>query len=239
MKRFLLPLMALLVITSCKKEEAVVEEDPQLYICTTCPKNSEADPAQDQKSGGVYKGVLAGSSGTIALYINNNGNEKRGELVFNNQRVQLTTASLSEWSSGQAIDTAKFTGVWNGEEVDVTFSASDSGRNGVAKVVIPGHSIMTTIYKEKSLNVVKGFEGNYTGDAEGAFNMALDGNDFTILFPGIGGAIQGRQYDNKLDIVSKDGNIIIEGNFYDDEVGGTWKNLETGQSGGWKALRTL
>lgn len=238
MKKLFLSLIATSLLASCKKEPDPVKETPQLYICTTCAQASEAKPQHDLKSSGVYKGVLAGSTGTLAFYLHNSGTEIKSFITFNNKKIDLTTTALSSWTGGKPIDTAKFTGKLEGKDVEVVFSVSANGRDGVAKVIIPGHVVTATIYKETSTTLLKNFEGDYSGPLSGVFNIAQNGNEFSLIMTGQGGPIQDRLINNEIDFISENG-IKITGKFYTDEAGGTWKNLATGQSGGWKALRTL
>ena len=85
--------------------------------------------------------------------------------------------------------------------------------------------------------VIECFEGDYTGAAEGVFNMAVNGNDVGIIYSGVDVPMVTRLENGKINFTSENG-MEINGNFYDDEAGGKWLNMGMNKSGGWKALRT-
>ncbi len=199
----------------------------------------DARPEHDALSSGVYKGVLAGlgASGTIAIYLDNTGTEKKAIIKLNNKAAELTTNSLTNWQPGQKIDTALFTGIWSGQPVEMRFSVDTIGTNSDMTIDIPGKKVVPFIFKETSGVIIESFEGDYTGDAEGVFNIAVNGNDLGIVFSGIDVPMVSRLENGKINFTSESG-MVIKGNFYDDEAGGTWENKGTGKTGGWKALRT-
>lgn len=239
MNRILPAILALSIFASCSKEDGPPKQEVKLWVCPTCTHTPDAKPAHNFKSSGVYKGVVAGlgASGTVAIFLDNTGTEKKAILKLNGKTVELTTASLSAWQPGQAIDTALFTGTWNGQPVEMRFSVDTNGFNSEMTLDIPGKQVLPFIFKESSDVVVEAFEGDYIGDAEGVFNLATNGNDIGIIFSGIGVPMVSRLEGGKIDFTSETG-MVIKGNFYDDEAGGTWQNKVTGKSGGWKALRT-
>ncbi|HYC27299.1 MAG TPA: hypothetical protein VEB42_00770, partial [Chitinophagaceae bacterium] len=214
-------------------------QEVKLWVCPTCVHVPDAKAEHNFKSSGVYKGIMVGlgSSGTIAVNLHNTGTEKKAVIKLNGKSAELTTNSLTSWQPGQAIDTALFTGTWNGQPVEMRFSVDTNGFNSEVQFDIPGKNILPFIYKETSDVAIESFEGDYTGDAEGVFNIAVNGNDITIIFSGIGIPMPSRLEQGKIDFTSEAG-MHIKGNFYDDEAGGTWQNNATGKSGGWKALRT-
>lgn len=239
MKNLLFLILITSSLVSCKKEGEPVKETPKLYVCPTCITTPDAKPEHDGKSSGVYKGVLAGSSGYFVLFLHNTGSEVKCEVTFDGRTGELTTSDLSSWTPGDSIKKALFTGKVGGNNAELTFSVSANGQDALVDVKIPGHNVTSTVYKESSLVMITAFEGTTNGDIKSPFNFAIDGNDFTIITPGLGGLMQDRiNHDRKIDFVNESG-IEIRGNFYGDEAGGTWKNFTTGESGGWKALRTL
>ncbi len=241
MKKFIPAILAISTFISCNKEGGPpVQDPPKLYVCPACVQVPEARPEHDFMSSGVYKGVLAGPgiSGTIAIYLHNSGTEKKAVIKLNGKSAELSTSSLANWQPGEKIDTALFTGTWNNQPVEIRFSADTIGTNSQMYIDIPGKKVVPFIFKETSGVVIESFEGDYTGDAEGVFNIAVNGNDVGIIFSGIDIPMVSRLESGKINFTSESG-MVLKGNFYDDEAGGTWQNKGTGKSGGWKALRTL
>lgn len=239
MKKLLPAILAFSAFVSCSKEGGPPRQDVKLWVCPTCVQVPDARPEHNFKSSGVYKGILVGlgASGTMTITLHNTGTEKTAMMELNGKSAELTTNSLASWQPGQAIDTALFTGTWNGQPVEMRFSVDTNGFNSEVQFDIPGKSILPFIFKESSDVVIESFEGDYTGDAEGVFNIATNGNDIGIIFSGVDVPMLSRLEHGKIDFKSETG-MVIKGNFYDDEAGGTWQNLVTGKSGGWKALRT-
>lgn len=240
MKKLIPAILALGVFISCNKQDGPpVQETPKLYVCPYCIQVPDAKAEHDALSSGVYKGVLAGpgTSGTVAIYLDNAGTEKKAVIKLNNKSAELTTNSLANWQPGQKIDTALFTGTWSGQPVSMRFSVDTIGTNSQMTIDIPGKNMLPFIFKETSGVIIESFEGDYTGDAEGVFNIAVNGNDVGIIFSGIDMPMVSRLENGKINFTSESG-MVIKGNFYDDEAGGTWQNIATHKSGGWKALRT-
>lgn len=240
MKKLIPAILAIGAFISCNKQSGPpVQETPNLYVCPSCVKVPDARPEHDARSSGVYKGVLAGpgASGYVAIYLENNGTEKKAVITINKKTAELTTNSLGNWQPGQKIDTALFTGTLTGQPVSMRFSADTIGANSIMTIDIPGKQIIPFIFKETSGVVIESFEGDYTGDAEGVFNIAVNGNDVGIIFSGVDMPMVTRLENGKINYVGENG-MEIKGNFYDDEAGGTWYDKVTGKWGGWKALRT-
>lgn len=240
MKKLIPAILALGTFISCNKQSGPpVQETPNLYVCPYCVQVSDAKVEHDAISSGVYKGVLAGlgASGTLVIYLDNNGTEKKAVITINKKTAELTTNSLGNWQPGQKIDTALFTGTWSGQPVSMRFSVDTIGTNSIMTIDVPGKQIIPFIFKETSDVVIESFEGDYTGGAEGVFNIAVNGNDVGIIFSGIDIPMVSRLENGKINFTSESG-MVIKGNFYDDEAGGTWENKVTGKMGGWKALRT-
>lgn len=240
MKKLIPAILAIGAFISCNKQSGPpVQETPNLYVCPNCVKVPDARAEHDALSSGVYKGILAGfgSSGTVAIYLDNTGTEKKAIIKLNNKTAELSTSSLTNWQPGQKIDTALFTGTWSGQPVEMRFSVDTIGANSDMYIDIPSKKIIPFIFKETSGVMIESFEGDYTGDAEGVFNIAVNGNDLGIVFSGIDVPMVSRLENGKINYIGENG-MIIKGNFYDDEAGGTWENKGTGKSGGWKALRT-
>ncbi|HYD19965.1 MAG TPA: hypothetical protein VEB40_00715 [Flavipsychrobacter sp.] len=237
-KSLLLFLSVCTLMVSCKKDDPNdnTPPPPEPYKCTTCITTPEAKAAYDDNSGGVYKGVLVGSTGTIALYLYNTGTEVKALVAFDGQNAELSTTSLSGWTPGQAISNALFTGTINGQAVTATFSVDANGQNPMVSVNIPGHTVNVAIYKETSATLIRNFEGTYAGDDNGVFNMVMSGDDFTIVTDG-GTPFGGTLVNGKIDL-SNNG-VEVKGEFQGtDHVEGTWKDSQN-KTGTWTGNRTL
>lgn len=162
--------MMLFIVTACKKDAAT----PDPYKCTACIAAPQALAANDAISKGVYKGVVIGSTGTVAFNILNGGSTITATLVIDGTTAELTSSVT--WTAG-APYVAPFTGTLNGTAVSITFSVSASGSNPeVTSSDIPGHTTASfTIVKETSTSLIECFEGIYhtTKPEDGTFNLIL------------------------------------------------------------------
>lgn len=154
------------IATSCKSN------DPSLNLATS----PEALAVNNTSSAGVYKGIIVGSSGYFNLSIMNGSSDATCKFVFDGKEVTLTSASFGSWTSGQAINNALFTGTLDGKTINLTFSCDANGSNPTTTVTIPGHTVYTTVIKEKSDMLVKCYEGTYTvakktGTLKGTWNF--------------------------------------------------------------------
>lgn len=241
MKRLVLALLLLASIASCKKED----EKPSTnnnnttpgYTCSSCIGSPEAKSQYDNSSAGVYKGIIVGSSGVVALYLYNTGTEVKMLVTFDGKNTTLSTTSLSAWAPGQAINAAVFTGTLDGQPVAATFSVGANGLNPVMTATIPGHTVTIAVYKETSTALVKNYEGTYEGSEQGTFNMTFHGNDYSIVTSGGSSAITGTLVNGAIDLAGN--GVEIKGSFNNDDVTGTWKNTSKSTSGTWKGKRTM
>lgn len=191
------------VATSCKTN------DPNLNLATT----PEALAVNNSSSAGVYKGIIVGSSGYFNLSIMNGSNEATCKFVFDGNETTLTSASFGSWTSGQSLNNALFTGTLDGKTINLTFSCNADGSNPITTVTIPGHTVYTTVVKEKSDMLVKCYEGTYTvakksGKINGTWNFVAyklaSGNGSLVAGyradPESNGAIYGDEVDGVLQI---------------------------------------
>lgn len=169
-KLILLPMIAVIAFSSCKKSD----EAPASYTCPTCKSTPDALAANNASSKGMYKGVVIGSSGTIVFNIANNGTAIFAVMVIDGVTANLTSAVT--WVAGQPY-IANFTGTLNGVAVTINFAVGISGGTPtVTSSNIPGHPNSTlTVVKETSSNLVECFEGTYstTLPESGTFNMIV------------------------------------------------------------------
>lgn len=233
MKQSILILVMATSLFACKKSE---DPKPEEYKCTTCIQSPEAKEAYNQSSAGVYKGVIVGSSGTIALYLYNIGAQVQALVTFDGKSGTLSTTSLSNWNPGDAINNALFSGIIDGQSIQIYFSVNANGQNPTVTMVIPGHNVSVAVYKETSTSLIKNFEGTYSGDQSGIFNITFNGNNY-ILVTDSGEFIEGTLINGGIDLNHEETNIKghFEGN---DEIKGTWEGSEN-ESGTWTGRRTL
>lgn len=238
MKKLTLALLVVAGMMSCdKKEDPPATTTPATYTCPTCVTAPEAKAEHDGGSGGVYKGVLVGSTGTIAMYLYNSGTDVKALIIFDGKNATLTTTSLSAWQPGQAITNALFTGTVDGKAVQATFSVGANGQNPVLSVLITGHQIVASVFKETSTSLVKNYEGTYAGADSGTFNMAFHGTEYSIVSSGGGLPMTGMLVNGKIDYFQN--SVEIKGEFKGDDVSGTWKDHKDGKTGTWSGKRTL
>lgn len=233
MRKIAVSLLMAASLLACKKEGDNGKGQP--YVCSSCITAPEANASYDHNSGGVYKGVIVGSSGTLAIYLHNTGTEVKALVVFNGQHATFTTNALDNWSPGDAVNNAPFTGTVDGQQITVYFSVGPNGENPVVQV--PDESVTIAVYKETSSTLIRNFEGTYSGDDEGTFNLVFHENDYTIVVEG-GGVITGTLVDGKILLTIED--VSISGSFNGtDEIKGTWKNTADNEQGTWAGKRTL
>jgi hypothetical protein len=228
MRVLLITILSVLTFVSCKKGKPEPEET------TTLRTVPEAVAEHDTKSGGVYKGVLVGSSGTIKLSLQ--GGTSTAVVTFDGETKTFTTNSLGNWSSGQAISNAVFTsGNWT-----LTFSVDANGQNPSITASIPNHTVSVAVFKETSTNLVQSFEGTYSGPAgPGTWNFVIRGNTVTGIRKWSGNNVKvplsGTLNGNTLTGQGYTG--TINGN----TASGTWTDNTPGSeaNGTWTGKRTL
>lgn len=226
-------------MNACKKDdEPNPPTPPEPYKCTTCITTPEAKAEYNTSSGGVYKGVIVGSTGTIALYLHNTGTEVSALVAFDGKNATLTSTALSGWTPGQPITNALFTGTIDGETVQALFSVEANGQNPSVQVMIPGHTVVVAIYKETSTALIRNFEGTYSGGDQGIFNMVIVGDQYSIVSDGGGQPMEATLVNGKVDY--NQNGLEIKGEFNgNDQIDGTWKDNNNVKEGTWTGNRTL
>lgn len=167
----------------------------------------EAFVEHDSKSGGIYKGILVGSSGAIKIILQ--AGNPYVEITFDGESRTLTTADLTGWESGNSISSAVFSmGDWS-----ISFSVDANGDNPEVIPTIPGHAAFASVQKETSTGLVKAFEGSYGGDASGIWNCVIRESTLTGI----------RKWEGNGESVSMSGSVnnnIISGHNFSGEVSG-------------------
>ncbi len=142
------------------------------FRCTKDSNNSNnnftssaptAQPVNDSKSGGLYKGTITGSTGNFYLNLQN-GDNKMYAIV---DGVKDTLSTATTITSGIGISQAVFTGHTG---MILNFSVNADGSNPmVNSFTIPGHAFAEAfIFKETSTQSVMVFEGRFTKTGGGS-----------------------------------------------------------------------
>jgi hypothetical protein len=226
------------VFTSCKKNSNEDSDKDKTNGLVTTP---EAAAIENNKSGGVYKGVLTGSTGYVKIILQ--GGQKSVTVTMNGVTKTLNEISFApvNWSSGQTVEKA----VFGKDDWKVEFSVDANGNNPQIQVEIPGHSnIMATIVKETSTIQAMSFEGKITyngNSANSAFNFVVSGE----LFVGSGRmpdesetySMFGTLTDNTTKITGHINNATVSGTLNGDVATGTI--VTPNATATWTAKRTL
>jgi hypothetical protein len=227
----------------CKKNK---KEDPG-FTCASCKTVPDAKAENNASSKGVYKGVVIGSTGTIAIDIMNNGSTMQASMVLDGQTINFTSSST--WTSGQPL-AADFTGTSNSRTYTFRFTATAGGGSPAAgSFSIPDHPfIFFQLIKETSDNLIKCYEGSTEGvknsgaKQAGSLNVIVSGKTNTWI------GLSRDNSSNSSSVVSGtiSGTVIncdcgptttVTGTFSNDEIKGTYKGSDN--SGTWNAKRTL
>lgn len=225
MQKFQIWAMAILVL-SCSGDAA----EP----ATQFSSSPDARASEDSKSGGIYKGVIVGSSGTFAVVLQNG--IKRIRLTMDGETRDLTTTALDSWVSGDPLMNILFeAGDWQAQ-----FTAGSTGNVRSLIFTIPGHiNPEVAILKELSTAQVRTFEGTYSGTSSGNWNFIVRGSDlYGVSRSADGGsslAFFGLVSGTSISFQTINGSGSISG----DTVSGTWSDPAHGGSGTWTGKRTM
>jgi len=233
MRRIIYVLISGLVLmgpVSCKKDDPAP--------AATLPDSPEALAAEDTKSGGVYKGVLIGSTGTFKLTLQNG--VKEVAIVIDGVKKTLTTTALGSWTSGQEISNATF----SADGWSVVISLLADGSDGSIGFNIPGHaSIEAYVTKEKSTALVKGYEGTFSGAASGTFNFLEYNNGvYGIAREASASSVDyfyGQKSGNNITLTFSNSFLSATGTIDGTNCSGAWTNTDTSDAGTWTGKRTL
>lgn len=246
-----LAISTLLLAWSCSKSDKPEKENTKPLV--TVP---DAIVANDGKSGGVYKGVIIGSTGTVKIILQ--GNTVSAEVTIDGETKVLAPQNIPVgWASGQPLKEIVFAA----NNWTLTFSVGASGDHPyISSISIPGHTdVAVHIVKEQSTTLARVFEGTF-----GKTDTALLGTiNFVVTseYDSVQGIMQ-RQVRPK---VQTSGNYHVGAEEYislhtysgtvgeefsalgelkGNEIEGKWKIYHNisghiSDSGYWKAKRTL
>lgn len=162
------------LIPGCNSEKIQPEPDPVIEIET----RPSANPADDNKATGVYKGTFVGSTGTFKLIVQLD--MIVGYLTVDGMNYVLRTTDISSSDLTGAITNALFTDHFN--YAKLWFSVEADGSNPSATLELVGHTnVQVVVLKEYSASQVRVYEGyrykalhNDGVIEKGIFNVTLD-----------------------------------------------------------------
>lgn len=226
MKKIIYFIFLTLFLSACKKETNQ-NNSPELV------NTSEAKAEHNTKSGGVYKGVLIGSSGVIKIILQDNA--LQAIITIDGVSKTLATTNLNSWTSGQPVSNALF----KVDNWQITFSVAADGSNPQITANIPGHANMAVFMaKETSSTLIKAYEGTYSGASSGTWNFVILGNKLMGIAKGTDSDISYIKGDiNGTNIIGTAESSSVRGTINGNEVSGTYTN--SSGNGTWKGKRTL
>lgn len=228
-----LALIALLafVVFSCGDDETA-------YKCKDCVDTPEAAAANDASGKGIYKGLVIGSSGTIKFNIANSGSTYSATLELDGETYELTTSGTFDGGFE-----ALFYGTMNTtNDIAIGFwVGSDGAEYGVWIESLPGHEgAVIEIQKEYSDALVAVYEGTFSGDASGVFNMVVTDGEWEVLAREESSSTDTYFYgteSNGTMTMTCQCDVVITGKVSGDEASGKWDDGDS--NGSWKGKRTL
>jgi len=235
-----LSLIALLFISLLS---ACSDDDSGPYQCKDCVDQPEANAAYNSSAAGIYKGAVVGSSGTIKFDFANSSTTIIGVLEIDRKTVTLTTTATLNANGFLG----SFTGTLDGAAVAIQVTVSNTGVLTIGTVTIPGHpNPIFSIYKEKSNQIVKVFEGTYSGDDSGIFNMVIrfneNGSGAWYAISRRSAEITDSFFQGEVSaegvMVGGGGKVVVAGSLEGDVISGEWEDTDD-LSGSWRGKRTL
>jgi len=153
----------------------------QIYTCATCVTEPEAQSIYDTSHFGIYKGVITGFDYTL--------NEPKSGTYKITIHESEYSVDMTYMDSSYTFQTTDTTEQIEGTEYSYTFSKTfasavytliiileDDGEVQETTFTVDSDEILAVSVKETSTGLVKCFEGTYSGDAWGAWNMLMQNN---------------------------------------------------------------
>ncbi|NHM05740.1 hypothetical protein G4D82_00770 [Flavobacterium sp. CYK-4] len=191
----------------------------------------------DTKNFGIYKGVFSGSSGTVLINIKNDSDVIKAVLVIDGTTYNFTCTE--DATLGQAITGLTFTSGDMSFDVNVSATGDDIA---VVSSTIPAHPGATfNIIKEYSTDLVRCYQGTYTGSAQGTLNLILiDQEIYGLSRSNEEGSeaqfLNGSFIENQINGSFNGGGF--SGSMSGNNISGQWQN-DLQESGTWTGRRTL
>ena len=223
-----------LILISCSKDDSPSTNNTTAEPLATAPV---AKAENDASSTGVYKGVFVGSTGYISIFIKNGNDEVKAIITVDGKT--LTFTSTETVKANEAINGITFT---SGSNSFKFYASADGSTCSVSDIIVAGHpKAAIDIIKEKSTVLVKCYEGTFTGDVKGTFNLAIaQGRLRGIAKPEGDNSPNGfyGQVDDSGNINAYDDNVSITGKINGDAVSGNWNDPKNNRKGTWTGKRT-
>ncbi len=219
-------LLSIFVIASCSSDDS---------DGVSLSDSAEAIAEYDNTNFGLYKGIFVGSSGVVEINIANDG-EVNAMMVIDGRKYNFSTDQSVPL--GQPIENLTFTSGDNSFD----FSVTETGQNPqISNIDIQGHpNPATEILKEYSTLHVKCFQGTFSGDDAGVFNMVQIGEEFYgIARPT--GTTESLWINAQISGTALTGAFeggTFSGNLNGNTLSGTWAN-SFAETGTWTGKRKL
>jgi hypothetical protein len=239
-----------MIIISCGSDDDS-DDDEKPYTCSSCVDSPEALPANDTSGKGIYKGVVIGSSGTLKIDMDNDGSGISAILVLDGEQIELETESIYSSEGG-------FDGYFyndngtetNTDDYEIGFYINETGSSlevyGIS-FPSPHDDVTIELIKETSYALIRVFEGTFSGDGGGIWNMMMVDDEDNELWYAVSRPSDGDSDDEDYFMGITQGselsggggnNIEVAGTIDGDNIKGTWETYQ-GNSGNWKGKRTL
>ena len=206
-----------------------------MILSVSLSDTPQAKAIYDSSNFGIYKGVFVGSTGTVLVNINNEGELTAKRTIKGSSSFYTSAESVTE---DLPIEGLTFS---NGSS-SFDFSVSAVGGNAsVSSINIIGHpNASIEIIKELSDDLVKCYVGGFGGDDSGTFNLIIQGN-------AIYGLAKSNGDDSSFSLGGVKSGASISGSFEGggfsgsengNNISGTWENSLL-ESGTWSGTRKL
>ena len=188
-KQTIILILLILGLFACQKDDGKEKNDNDSGNNQVVDFTSQkADESCNTSSAGLYKGVIAGSSGVFMLNIKNGNSQINGQLILDEKEYVLTIKKDFNWEVGQPISNLEFK---NGD-ICLTFSVDKDGKNPIIKFSAPNHlDAIASVVKETSDNVLNVYQG-YSIDSKiingfpkkthkSVLNVTINNNKYTLV----------------------------------------------------------
>lgn len=244
----------LLFAYSCSKSKEPEKEKEKEETLAIHP---DADAVHDEKSGGVYKGVIVGSTGTVKIILQHD--TISAEVTIDGETKVMAPQNMPVgWTSGYTLDEVVFAA----DNWTLTFSVSTNGHHPyVSSISIPGHTdVAVHIVKEQSTTLVRAFEGSFgkTDSVFGTINFVLVSMEDTVFgifhrqsapkqsmyghYSYNAAEVEVLSFSTYFNFNDERLRFSASGSLWEDRITGTWKYYDQQEEidlGVWTAKRTL
>ena len=198
----------------------------------------EANAAFDDSAQGIYKGVFVGSSGVVYVNINNDEDDDLSVkmIIDGTTHIFSTEETITP---GESIDGLTFT---NGDMSFDFYANADGSDAEIYNVNFPDHpNAFVILGKEYSDSLVEVFQGTYSGDDSGVFNLLMrDG--FMMGLSKSNDSPDANYLEASMDsegmIMGTFDGGAFSGDRDGDKISGEWINMDA-EGGTWTGRRKL